>query len=292
MRRLLLTGASGFLGWNICSEPQTAWKITGAVHTRDVAILGVPSIKVDLSNEQAIRDLWDEVKPQAVIHAAAQSNPNYCEQHPEETEKINVDAAVLLADLCSTRNLPFVFTSTDLVFDGRKGNYTEDDPVNPLNRYGDQKARAEEEILKVYPEATICRLPLMFGYGGPFAGSFMQPFLQRMKAGEELALFYDEYRSAVGGRCASQGLLLALEHFHGTYHLGGRERLSRYDFGLMMKEVFDLPNAIIRGISQSDIIMPAERPADVSLDSSKAYSEGYDPLPAIQELALLREHMV
>jgi dTDP-4-dehydrorhamnose reductase len=231
------------------------------------------------------------VQPQGVIHAAAQSNPNYCEQHPEETEKINVDAAILLADLCSARNLPFVFTSTDLVFDGRKGNYTEEDAPNPLNRYGEQKVRAEEGILKVYPEATICRLPLMFGYGGPFAGSFMQPFLQRMKEGEELALFYDEYRSAVGGRCVAQGLLLALEHFHGTYHLGGRERLSRYDFGMLMKEVLDLPDAIIRGISQHDIIMPAGRPSDVSLDSSKAYAEGYDPSTTREELVALREHI-
>ena len=183
---------------------------------------------------------------------------------------INVDAAVNIAMLCSDINIPFVFTSTDLVFDGLNAPYHEDDPVGPVNIYAEQKAMAEEKILKVYPESAVCRMPLMFGLPSPFNQSFIQPMIRAMRDGEELTLFVDEFRTPVSANSATQGILLALEKVHGLIHLGGRERISRYDFGLLMEKLSVNHRAKLIPCNQKDIVMPAPRALDVSLDSSKA----------------------
>ena len=285
MQRLLLTGASGFLGWNICQLAAKEWQIAGTAHSKQIDLAGIQISNVDLCDFDELKDLFEKAKPDAVIHTAASSDPNYCELNTAATNNINFDVPIMLASLCKERNIPFVFTSTDLVFDGEQGNYTEADDTCPVNVYGEQKADAEIDIMSINPNAIICRMPLMFGDGGPVAKSFLQPFLQKMRASEPLSLFHDEYRSVVGGQSAAKGLLMALEKFEGgIYHLGGRERISRYDFGLMIKEAFDLPQAVITSCSQRDVKMAAPRPADVSMDSTKAYALGYEPMLVMEEL--------
>ena len=140
-------------------------------------------------------------------------------------------------------SIPYVFTSTDLVFDGLNPPYKETDPVSPVNLYGEQKVMAERGILVRYPVAAICRMPLMFGVATPPATSFMQPFMQTLREGKELSLFTDEFRTPVSGKTAAQGLLLALA-ISGIIHLGGKERVSRYDFGRLLIEVLQLPNGL------------------------------------------------
>jgi dTDP-4-dehydrorhamnose reductase len=121
----------------------------------------------------------------------------------------------------------------------------------------------------------------------PTAKSFIQPFIQTLKAEKELNLFIDEFRTPVSGTTAAKGLLLALEKVHGRIHLGGKERISRYDFGKLLIEVFQLPATGLKGCRQQDVKMAAPRPADVSLDSSKAFALGYQPLSVKEELEKL-----
>lgn len=287
MKKLIVTGASGFVGWNLLNHSQQEWQIYAVTHSKSIAFPGVRTMAVDLCNQAQVKQLFETVEPDGVIHAAAQSDPNYCQQNQVETDIINTAVPIDLAKRCADLQIPYVFTSTDLVFDGTKGNYSDTDEVNPVNHYGEQKARAEEQILQAYTDAVVCRMPLMFGDGGPNGKSFMQPFLQKMRNGEALQLFFDEYRSAASGRAAAAGLFLALEGFKGIYHMGGREKLSRYDFGLLLQQVFALPQATITPCSQKDVKMAAPRPADVSMDSSKAYALGYNPLSAEQELRRL-----
>jgi dTDP-4-dehydrorhamnose reductase len=168
------------------------------------------------------------------------------------------------------------------VFDGLNAPYQETDPVSPLHRYGEQKAEAEIEILKSYPKAAVCRMPLMFGIASPTANGFLQPFVQALREGRELKLFVDEIRTPVSSKMAAQGLLLALQKVQGLIHLGGKERISRYDFGLLMSDVLELPTNSLKSARQQDVKMSAPRPSDVSLDSSEAFALGYAP-PSIRE---------
>jgi dTDP-4-dehydrorhamnose reductase len=282
LRKLLVTGASGFLGWMVCHQARKDWLVYGTYNSHPVGINDATTLHLDLTDYAGLKQCLKEIKPDAVIHTAAASRPDYCQKHPEESHAINVDVPADIAGLCADMDIPFVFTSSDLVFDGRHAPYKEDDPVNPVNLYGEQKALAEREILDRYPEAAVCRMPLMFGDESPAYASFFQTMVDAIKSGGELKLFTDEYRTPVSSRTAAHGLLIALEKVHGLIHLGGRERVSRYDFGVMLADVMGVTDAGLIALRQNDITLPAPRAADVSLDSSKAFALGYNP-PALRE---------
>jgi len=122
------------------------------------------------------------------------------------------------------------------VFDGGQGNYLESDPVSPVSLYGEQKVKAENGILKQLPNAVICRMPLMFGAVSGSAQSFIQPMIHSFKNSVQQALFTDEFRSPISAASASEGILLALEK-HRCCSSWRRQRISRYDFGVMLAEI-------------------------------------------------------
>jgi dTDP-4-dehydrorhamnose reductase len=286
MKKLLITGISGFLGWNICQLARE-WEVYGTYLSHSLNIPGINTLKVNLTSFTEIKQIFQEIQPAAVIHTAAQSQPNFCQTHPSESYAINVEASSNIAGLCADYNIKCAFTSTDLVFDGLNAPYSETDAVCPVNLYGEQKVMAETAMLKRYPMTAVCRMPLMFGMATPTATSFMQPFMQTLKEGKELKLFVDEFRTPVSGNTAAKGLLLALEKVNGIIHLGGKERISRYDFGKLLVQVFQLPSTNMKGCRQQDVKMVAPRPSDVSLDSSKAFGLGYEPISVKAELEAL-----
>ncbi|MBD2567512.1 SDR family oxidoreductase [Anabaena lutea] len=287
MQKLLITGASGFLGWHLCQLAQQEWEVYGTYHTHVLAIPNIKIVKVNLTDFQELKGIFNDIKPDAVIHTAAQSQPNYCQLYPQESYTINVTTSCHIAGLCADNSLPLAFTSSDLVFDGLNPPYTEIDKVSPVNIYGEQKVQAEVGILKLYPQAAICRMPLMFGKQTPTAKSFIQQFIQILQDGKELSLFIDEFRTPVSANTAAKGLLLALAKVNGIIHLGGKERISRYDFGKILVEVLQLPSDKLKSCLQADVKMAAPRPKDVSLDSSKAFALGYQPLSVREELDIL-----
>lgn len=254
-----------------------------------MAIAGVQVIPVDLSDFASLKHVMQVVQPDAVIHAAAQSRPNYCQDHPEETARINVTAAWNIAGLCADRAIPCVFTSSELVFDGRHSPYRETDPVSPLSQYGEQKVAAEEGMLSRYPATAVCRMPLMFGVGSPVAQTFIQPMLRALRADQDVSLFVDEFRAPIDGVTAAQGLLLALAKVQGRVHLGGRERVSRYQFFQLLVDVLGLPRDRLRACQQADVPQSAPRPLDVWLDSSLALSLGFQVPSLRSQIQRLRQ---
>lgn len=233
-------------------------------------------VTVDLRDFASLKQVLQTVQPDAVIHAAAQARPHVCQAEPQTTYAINVEASWTLANLCGESQIPLLFVSTDLVFDGQDPPYLESDPVSPISTYGEQKVRAEQGMIERYPATVIARMPLMFG-ATPHAASFIQPMIQNLAAGKALQLFEDEFRTPVSGLDAARGILLALAKGEGYVHLGGKERLSRYEMGQQLVDYLGYPPTLLAGCSQTDVSLSAPRPADVSLDSSLAYSLGYAP---------------
>jgi dTDP-4-dehydrorhamnose reductase len=271
----------------LCQVANSEYEVYGTCFQHPIEIPGVKILSIDLTDRDAVDREIDRIMPDAIIHTAAASSPNFCQANPDLSTQINVKASQRLASICAVAQIPFVFTSTDLVFYGDRAPYVETDPVDPINVYGEQKLTAELEILAAYPSANICRMPLMFGMAPPTATSFIQPWLRSLALGENLKLFVDEYRTPVSAITAAKGLLLALHQSPGILHLGGRERVSRYQFGLLLAEIFGFDLSLIQPIYQRDLPMAAPRAADVSMNSTKAIDLGYH-LPGLRtELASL-----
>lgn len=284
MKRLLITGASGFLGWNVIHAFKLNWTVFGTYCTHPVVIPDTTLIQIDLTNFKELKHLFSVSTPDVVIHTAAISAPNFCQENRSLTYKINTEASINIAGLCSDRGIPCLFTSSDLVFNGLNPPFNEDDEPSPVSVYGEQKVMAEMGMKKKYEETVICRMPLMFGDPGPVAQSFIQPLIKAMKLGNEVNLFIDEFRTPVSGRDAAKGLMIALEYLPPVIHLGGKERLSRFDFGRLLADICGFQNSKLNASKQKDLSMSAPRPPDVSLDSSKARILGFYPNSLKEEL--------
>lgn len=277
MKKLLVTGASGFLGYNVCLAARGSCDVFGTFHSHPVSIDKVKTLRVDCADHDPLSIVFRDIRPDAVIHCAAYPDPNLCQQNPAGSYRNNVQASIAIASLCNQQGIPCVFTSSDLVFAGDKPPYDEQSPVGPVNTYGEHKVAAERGMADAYPDVTICRMPLMFGDALAPAKSIIQPIISAIVEKRELKLFTDEYRTPVSGSTAAQGLLLALEMSSGLLHLGGRERISRYDFGLLVAKALGKDASSIVPALQKDQTFPAPRAKDVSLVSEKAFDLGYNP---------------
>jgi dTDP-4-dehydrorhamnose reductase len=225
-------------------------------------IMGIVSLPRDLSQHFTL-DSLRSYNINGLIHLAANSNVNDCEEQPSESEQVNVRASLILAQFAKDHQIPFVFASSDQVFDGEKGNYTPEDEAKPLNAYGKQKLKAEQEILKLYPKAVICRLPLMIGPNG----GYEKAFVEHVKSGKQQTLFTDEIRSVAKVEEVSEALLSALTWNGGIYHLGGPKALNRYELGLLLAEKHGLNKNLLKPGLQADVQMKAKRPKNVSMVS-------------------------
>ncbi len=287
MGKLLVTGASGFLGWNLCRMAQGRWDVYGLVRRNQNQIQGVELRRADLTRLKEIKENLQQIRPDALIHAAAESKANFCQLNPAASRGINVEATINLASLCADLRIPLVFISSDMVFNGLKAPYSENDPVCPVSIYGEQKAEAERAVLDRHPRALVCRMSLMFGDAGQGAASFIQPLINDMWNGRQINLFTDEYRTPVSAVNAAQGILLGLSKTNGILHIGGLERISRFDFGKLLRDILGAPNAKLHACTRQSIETAAPRPADVSLSSARAVALGFKPGPLREELERL-----
>lgn len=285
-RKIIITGASGFLSWHLLQAIEPDAEIFCISRTKPNSNRPSTFLPCDITDYITLGNYFEDIEPDAVIHSAAISDANLCQQEKEKSYAVNVEATKNLAGLCCDYNIPFVFTSTDLVFDGKKGNYTEEDSPNPVNAYGEQKAIAEQEVARIYSPATIARLPLMFGYAEAGSSNYLQKFVQGLKQDQTVKLFTDEYRSVCGATSVSKGIIQLLG-YAGIIHIAGPEKLSRYQFGLLAAEAYGLNKTLLQPCLQVDVQMAAPRPPDVSLNISKAVSLGYNTLPVAEELQLI-----
>ena len=286
-KRLLVTGGSGFLGWNICSVAHKSWDVFGVAFSNPLEVSGINVKVMDLTDFYNLKQLFIDVEPDAVIHAAAAANTSYCQINQKKSHKINVDTSINIAGLCMKRSIPLVFVSTDMVFDGLNAPYKEEDPVCPANVYGEQKVLAEKEMAKRCPEMTICRTSIMFGLHPDRTKNWFQKNIESMRMHQDVQLFVDEYRTFLSVRDAVSGLLLALGNTSGILHLSGDDRLSRYDFARLVSGIFRINNAKLIPCSLADVPVTAPRAQDLSLDNSKAKAFGFAPSSIEKELEVL-----
>lgn len=281
--RLLITGAGGLLGHALCEAATKDWDVVAVCRKTAPTLPYIRTVSADITDARRLDAVFSSTQPQAVIHAAAMSQPNACELSPEASESVNVTASAEIARRCAAAGIPLVFTSTDLVFDGTRPPYGEHDPVSPICVYGRHKVAAEEHIREIHPAATVCRLPLLFGYA-PAGGGFLGELIRTLTAGGRPTLFTDEIRTPIFTLTIARGLLAMLAHPGRTLHLGGGQPVSRHHFGLLVAAMMHVPPSHIIPIRAGALTMPAPRSPDVSLDIRLAESLGFDPGDLVDDL--------
>lgn len=277
LTRILITGGSGFLGQYLLEAAPIGTEVLSLYHKRALPAMPNKQINLNLLEERALKTLLDEYEPDLVIHAAALSDVHVCEAHPEQSHQVNVLATQHLAIACQERGIRMVFTSTDLVFDGKQPPYSPADVTSPVSTYGRHKVEAERVIQQVYPEATIARLPVMYGWPKVWRKNLLSALVQQLVEGKTAYLFTDEYRSIAHAADVAKGLYLVADHPGRLFHLGGPAPVSRYAFGETVRQLLDVSPALIVGRQQAAVDLPAPRPRDVTLDSSAAAAIGFRP---------------
>lgn len=277
--RAIITGAAGLIGqYLVKSAPRWApgWDVRGLTRAQ-----------FDLTDRSSLESAFHRYKPQFVLHCAALSRTRDCEQDPERARRINVDATAALAELA--QNIPFLFLSSGEVFDGTTGGYRESDEPNPINVYGRTKLEAERLVLR-NPSHTVVRIVLTAGTSVGGDRSFVEDMCRTARAGNDVTLYTDEFRCPLPAGVIARALWELVDHAKpGLYHLGGSERLSRWEIGeLLLPWYPELQGRLIKGSSRTHGGAP--RPKDLSLICDKIQKLLSFPIPGFRCWLTERTH--
>ena len=256
--RAIITGAAGLIGqYCVNTAPRWApgWDVQGLSRT-DLEL--TDRLKVDAR----IRAL----KPDLLIHCAALSRTKACEQNPDQAHRDNVEVTAHLAQL--SKDIPFIFLSSGEVFDGKTGWYSETDEPNPINVYGRTKLDAERLVLQ-NPQHTVVRIVLTSGTSQNGDRSFVEDMCRTAKAGKDVTLYVDEFRCPLPAGVIARAVWELVDRKQpGLYHLGGSERLSRWDIGEALLPWYpELEGRLTQGSARNHV--GNSRPADLSLRCDK-----------------------
>jgi dTDP-4-dehydrorhamnose reductase len=267
-----ITGAAGLIGGQLV---QSASKFAPTSRLR-----GLTRAELDLEDFNAVRRAFQKDSPGLVLHCAAIADPPTCQKNPVLARRINFELTALLAELAA--DIPFIFFSTDLVFDGKTGNYDESDAINPLAPYSQTKAEAERIVL-ANPKHTVVRTSLNFGRSRTGNRAFNEQLRAAIERGETLRLFTDEFRCPIAASETARAVweLAALDK-PGLYHLAGSERLSRWQIGQLLVNCWSGLNPKIETMSVKDAHGQVRSP-DTSLNCAKLQKLLSFPLPRFSE---------
>jgi dTDP-4-dehydrorhamnose reductase len=268
--RILVTGASGQLGGYLLRELRRQDKSVAAwsgSHTG--SLFGYPLRQVDLADKDSVAAAFREAKPNVILHSGALTSVADCYKDADRARRVNTLGSATLAELADEAAIRLVFVSTDLVFDGRRGGYREEDAVAPLSTYGRTKAAAEQTVLP-HAGALVVRVPLLFGPSLVGRPTFFDQQTAALREGRPIALFHDEWRTPLDYRTAALALIALLEtDFTGLLHIGGPERLSRLEMGQRLAAFLCCDPSPIVAVSRDGTPAAEPRPCDTSLDSSR-----------------------
>ena len=272
MDTVLITGISGFLGWNLARRLKSSYRVYGTYLDHAVDMDRCETLAFDLTNLSQIERLCSTIRPKAIVHAAALRDPDRCETERRLALTLNTFATRELARSCSLLESKLIYLSSDLLFDGVKGMYTEaEDPV-PMSYYAKTKHLGELEVTNNCGNYVILRLSLTYGRGGGDTESTFEAMERQVTQGKKLNLFTDQYRTPlfVDDAVVAIERIISGKNTKGLFHLGGPERMSRHEFGQQFCQIFHYPASMLIPSRMADSRLPAFRPRDCSLDSRKA----------------------
>ncbi len=286
--KILITGAAGQIGHRVVRHLAARHHVVAAIRAGDIS--GIECVTMDIAEPLSVRIAVDHVMPDAVVHCAAMTNADECEKNHTLCRRVNVDGTRALAEESARVGARMVYVSTDLVFDGQKGDYAETDVPNPLSYYAETKLAGEQVVAAISAGYAIARTAIVFGKGGIPPRGFVCWLVESLRAGKKVQLYTDQYRSHfyLGDCAAAIGLMLE-NNLTGLYHLSPGRKESRHAFGMVLAEKLGLDRSLIETIRMEDLAMDAKRPRDCSLANGKFVSAtGFEPTALGKSLEYLK----
>lgn len=288
--KLLITGASGLFGSKLAEIAAARDYQVYSGYGRNRVTSGIP-IQFDVSNKNRVKDVFKKINPEVVVHAAALTDVDKCELNRKLAWRINVEGARNIAEAVKSWNAFLIYISTDYVFNGETGLYSENDKTNPINFYGITKLRAENLVKELVNNYCIVRTSVIYGaIAATGKINFALWLLHQLKKEKQLKIVTDQWNSPTLNKNLAEMALEVIErNLTGTFHLSGATRISRFDFAKLLAQTFELDENLINPRSVEDSSWVAKRPKDSSLDTAKAQQTLENkPLQIKQALRMLR----
>jgi len=290
-------GSNGLLGQRLARlfNGASGYEVLHTSHHRsfmDGSIL-VDYTQLDIGNRSDVKSLLSGYRPDVVINAAAMTNVDACEEQRALSWKVNVTAVEHLAEMCRRMDARLVNVSTDYVFDGASGTYTEEDRVHPINYYGKTKLAGENIIRTSGAAHAIVRTVLIYGTGVNVKNNFALWVLKSLHEQQEIRCVDDQISTPTYVHDLASALRSIVDRdLTGVFHVCGPETVSRYDFAVTAAAVFGYDRSLIIRAQSSDVPRPARRPLLTSLVIDKAIAAfNYQPMNVRQGLTSLQREM-
>jgi len=293
-KRILITGANGMLGQRTIFNLALAknYELLG-VSLEDEAVFSNVDYKcVDLTNRDDFKQVVYNFCPDFIINTAAFTNVDLSETERETALKVNVKGVEYVAEAARVIDAHVIHISTDYVFDGKRGPYSEKSRTNPLGYYGRTKLASENVLNTSGVFNTIIRTNVLFGIADS-RPDFVRWVVSSLRAGKEIRIVTDQINNPTFIDDLVQAISKIIEFKkYGLYNIGGREFLSRYDFTIKIADYFQLDKSLIKKIVTEDLNQPAKRPLKSGLLTIKAESEfGFKPHSIEESLAIMKKEL-
>ena len=272
-KRILITGGSGLLALNWALHDREYNEVVLALHDRQIFLAGTKALKMDLTSLETISRSIEQIQPDLIVHTAGLTSVEDCEKNPRIAKAVNTDLASNVAKACSDFNIPMVHISTDHIFSGDFEMADEETPVKPMNVYAFTKAEAETKVLENYSAALVVRTNF-YGWGPAYRPSFSDQIIHSLRKGQKLSLFDDVFYTPI----LAESLIITVHELLeagavGIYNVVSDDRISKYDFGIAIAEIFSINKSLIKRGKIANKPGLVQRPLDMSLSNRKACSK-------------------
>lgn len=298
MKKILVTGSNGLLGQKLIEKLVQNTKFEIIATAKGINRLpfktGYKYFPLDITVEKEISDLFEIEKPDVVIHTAAMTNVDLCETKKEECWQLNVKAVEYLINACQSNNSFLIHLSTDFIFDGLTGPYTEEEVANPLSFYGWSKYAAEKLIINSSIKWAIARTVLVYGIAHDMSRSNIILWVKNsLETGKSIKVVNDQWRTPTLAEDLADGcILIAEKEAKGIYNISGKDLLSPYQMATMTADFFNLNKSLITEVDGSVFQQEAKRPAKTGFILDKAiYNLGYKPKSFIEGIEFLAKQI-
>lgn len=296
--RILITGSNGLLGQKLIkllSNKQDIVLLATSSGENRVNRYPISYQSLDITDEKAVLSVIERFKPNVVINTAAMTNVDACEVDRENCWKINVDAVQYLLNACEKTGAKLIHLSTDFVFDGQNGPYSEGDKPNPLSYYGESKYASEQLLVKSnYRNWAIARTIIVYGTGENMSRSNIVLWAKgALEEGKELTIVDDQFRSPTWADDLAMGCwLIAEKDATGIFHLSGKDFMSILELVRRVAVFYNLDASKVTPVKSDSLYQAAKRPPITGFVLDKAIDElGYNPLSFEEGLKQLKEEL-